>query len=63
MPAARRSWPPRTSFPLTGITLTVSGDGEVLDDAGFEAAAQTAKVGCPVSKALAGVEITLNVTA
>ena len=28
----------------------------------FETAAQAAKVGCPVSKALTGVEILLNVT-
>jgi osmotically inducible protein OsmC len=53
---------PNGGFRLTGITLTVRGDVEGLDDAGFEAAAETAKVGCPVSKALTGVEITLNVT-
>ena len=28
---------------------------------GSQAAAEAAKVGCPVSKALTGVEITLNV--
>ena len=52
---------PNGGFRLTGITLTVSGDVDGLDDAGFQAAAEAAKVGCPVSKALSGVEITLNV--
>ncbi len=50
-------------FMLTGITLIVSGDVDGLDAAGFEAAAEAAKVGCPVSKALTGVDITLKVTA
>ena len=53
---------PAGGFKLTGITLTVSGDVEGLDAAGFQAAAEAAKVGCPVSKALAGVDITLVVT-
>ena len=52
---------PDGGFRLSGITLTVSGDVDGLDDAGLQAAAETAKVGCPVSKALTGVEITLNV--
>lgn len=47
-------------FRLTGIALTVVGDVEGLDAAGFEKAAQDAKAGCPVSKALTGVEITLD---
>ncbi|WP_375405920.1 OsmC family peroxiredoxin [uncultured Amnibacterium sp.] len=47
-------------FALTGIALTVKGEVEGLDAAGFEAAAQAAKVGCPVSKALTGVDITLT---
>lgn len=47
-------------FKLTGIALTVRGEVEGLDAAGFEAAAQKAKAGCPVSKALTGVEITLD---
>jgi osmotically inducible protein OsmC len=47
-------------FRLTGITLTVRGEVDGLDAAGFEKAAQEAKVGCPVSKALAGVDITLD---
>lgn len=47
-------------FRLTGITLTVRGEVDGLDAAGFEKAAQAAKAGCPVSKALTGVEITLD---
>lgn len=45
---------------ITGIKLTVRGEVEGLDAAGFEQAAQAAKVGCPVSKALTGTEITLD---
>lgn len=47
-------------FKLTGITLKVSGEVSGLDAEGFEQAAQKAKAGCPVSKALTGVEITLE---
>ena len=47
-------------FKLTGIALTVQGEVEGLDAAGFRAAAESAKTGCPVSKALTGVEITLD---
>jgi len=52
---------PAGGFRLTGITLTVSGEVDGLDADGFEAAAQAAKVGCPVSKALTGVDISLDV--
>jgi osmotically inducible protein OsmC len=52
---------PDGGFRLTGIRLTVTGDVEDLDAAGFAAAAEAAKVGCPVSKALTGVDITLDV--
>jgi osmotically inducible protein OsmC len=46
---------------ITKIALTVRGEVEGLDADGFEKAAQAAKVGCPVSKALAAVdEITLD---
>ena len=45
---------------LTGIKLTVRGEVDGLDDAQFAKAAQEAKVGCPVSKALTGVDITLD---
>jgi lipoyl-dependent peroxiredoxin len=50
--------------PGTGITeirLTVRGDVPGLDAAGFEAAAQAAKEGCPVSQALKAVPIVLTV--
>jgi osmotically inducible protein OsmC len=47
-------------FKLTGIVLTVRGEVEGLDDAGFKEAADKAKAGCPISKALAAVEITLD---
>jgi osmotically inducible protein OsmC len=45
---------------ITGIALTVRGEVDGLDAEGFEKAAQAAKVGCPVSKALAAVDITLD---
>ncbi|MGI8870281.1 MAG: OsmC family peroxiredoxin [Mycobacteriales bacterium] len=45
---------------LAGIKLTVRAEVEGLDGAGFQAAAEQAKVGCPVSKALTGVEISLD---
>ncbi|MCW2756410.1 MAG: peroxiredoxin [Nocardioidaceae bacterium] len=51
---------PAGGFRLTGIKLTVVGEVEGLDAAGFEQAAQDAKAGCPISKALTGVEITLD---
>ena len=47
-------------FAITSIALTVRGEVEGLDAAGFEAAAQKAKEGCPVSKALTGTTITLD---
>jgi osmotically inducible protein OsmC len=50
----------RGGLMLTGIQLTVRGDVEDLDAEGFLAAAQAAKEGCPVSKALAGVDISLD---
>jgi osmotically inducible protein OsmC len=45
---------------ITGVKLTVVGTVENLDAEGFRAAAETAKAGCPVSKALTGTEITLD---
>lgn len=51
---------PDGGFRLTGIKLTVRGEVEGLDEAGFQKAAEGAKAGCPVSKALTGVEITLD---
>ncbi len=47
-------------FRLTGIELTVVGEVDGLDADAFEKAAQDAKATCPVSKALTGVEITLD---
>jgi osmotically inducible protein OsmC len=48
---------------ITKIELTVRGEVEGLDAAEFEQAAQAAKAGCAVSRALAGVdEITLDAT-
>ena len=51
---------PDGGMKITGIALTVRGKAEGIDAAGFEQAAQAAKTGCPVSKALTGVEITLD---
>lgn len=51
---------PAGGFRLTGITLTVRGEVEGLDADGFAQAAEAAKAGCPVSKALTGVDITLD---
>ncbi len=47
-------------FKLTGIKLTVRAEVDGLDAAAFGDAAEKAKAGCPVSKALAGVDITLD---
>jgi osmotically inducible protein OsmC len=46
---------------ITGIRLTVSGDVPGLDPESFRQQAEQAKAGCPVSKALAAVPITLEV--
>ena len=51
---------PEGGFKLTGIKLTVRGEVDGLDADGFAKAAQAAKESCPVSKALTGVEITLD---
>jgi len=45
---------------ITSIKLTVRGEVDGLDAAGFDKAAQAAKVGCPVSKALSAVDISLD---
>jgi len=45
---------------ITGITLTVRGEVPGIDDATFKRLAEEAKAGCPVSQALAGVDITLD---
>ena len=51
---------PAGGFKLTGIKLTVRGEVDGLNAEQFAQAAQTAKEGCPVSKALTGVDITLD---
>lgn len=45
---------------ITGVKITVRGEVSGIDEATFLEAAQTAKTGCPVSKALTGTEITLD---
>ncbi|MES9541130.1 OsmC family peroxiredoxin [Actinomadura sp. NPDC000600] len=45
---------------ITGIHLTVRASVPGLSAADFEKAAQAAKEGCPVSKALTGTKITLD---
>lgn len=47
-------------FAIPKIELETEGTVPNLDAAGFLAHAETAKVSCPVSKALAGVEISLR---
>ena len=51
---------PAGGFRLTGIKLTVRGEVEGLDAADFVKAAEAAKASCPVSKALTGVDISLD---
>ncbi len=54
-----------TFKPGTGITgshLNVNAVVPGLEPEDFERIAQSAKVGCPVSQALAGIEITLEAT-
>ena len=46
---------------ITSSKLTVTGEVEGLDAAGFEQAALAAKAGCPVSKALSGLDISLEI--
>jgi osmotically inducible protein OsmC len=46
---------------ITSVNLVTVGQVPGIDEAKFQEAAQTAKAGCPVSRALAGVpEITLS---
>ena len=51
---------PAGGFRLTGIALTVRGEVDGLSAEQFVKAADEAKAGCPVSKALTGVDITLD---
>ena len=47
-------------FAITGIALKTEGQVPGIDEAAFKKAADGAKSGCPVSKALASVPITLE---
>jgi osmotically inducible protein OsmC len=47
---------------VTTSELTVSGRVPGIDQSAFEQAAQSAGQNCPISRALAGVEITVNAT-
>ena len=49
-------------FQITNIELTTEGVVPGIDEATFIEHAEGAKANCPVSKALAAVEITLNAT-
>jgi len=51
---------PSGGFKLTGINLTVRGEVTGIANATFIGAANSAKVNCPLSKALAGVPITVD---
>jgi osmotically inducible protein OsmC len=51
---------PAGGFRISGIKLTVEGEVDGLDEAAFKKAADEAKAGCPVSKALTGTTITLE---
>jgi osmotically inducible protein OsmC len=47
---------------ITGIALSVTASIDGIDEADFQRLAEEAKKSCPVSKALAGVDITLEAT-
>jgi osmotically inducible protein OsmC len=47
-------------FKISRIDLVTSADVPGIEEGAFQEAAQAAKAGCPVSKALAAVEITLD---
>ena len=49
-----------TDFAITHIHLTTEGKVPGIEEAEFQKAALEAKTGCPVSKALAGVDIQLE---
>ena len=50
----------RGGFMISKIHLTVRADVEGLDESAFQEVAQEAKAGCPVSKALAATNITMD---
>lgn len=51
---------PDGGLKITGIALKVTAEADGIDADGFNTAAEAAKSGCPVSKALTGTEITLD---
>src|SRR6201981_2946900 len=51
---------PAGGFKLTGLKLTLRGEVDGRNAEQFAQAAQAAKEGCPVSKALTGVDIRLD---
>ena len=53
---------PAGGFRISGIVLTVGGSAAGVNAESFAKIAQDAKASCPVSKALAGTEITLDIT-
>ncbi|HKB31317.1 MAG TPA: OsmC family peroxiredoxin [Streptosporangiaceae bacterium] len=53
---------PAGGFRISGIKLTVGGSADGVDEQTFTKIAKDAKNSCPVSKALTGTEITLDVT-
>ena len=52
--------PDGPGFSISKIELTTEGHVPGIDDAQFQELAEGAKAGCPVSKALAGTQITLD---
>ena len=52
---------PAGGFRISGITLTVRGSADGVTPEQFAQIAEDAKKGCPVSKALTGTDITLEV--
>ncbi len=52
---------PAGGFRISGIVLTVSGSADGVSAADFARIAEQAKSSCPVSKALAGTDISLAV--
>ncbi len=49
-----------SGFTITKIEVETQGNVEGIDEAGFKSQAEEAKKGCPVSRALGGVEFILN---
>ena len=49
-----------SGFVIKGIDLSVEAAVEGLDDAAFQAVAETVSKACPISKALAATKITLH---